>query len=259
MPLSTSSLSRHVGSLLLLAALALVAIAKEVLVPIALATLLAVVLTPVVRWLVARRIPNLLAVALVRGSVSAAALLIGVIIFGQVNQVADKLVEYRHNIHARLSELSSGHGPVSKAASTIQTLQHELGSLDGDKSTKTADENRDVSKEKPQPVVIVQEEHIGIHDLLPLLATTLQPLAIIGLTMLLATFMIVQRADIQNRFGLLSSWLAKRGMSTVSGSALDCWWLRFSRSWGCRMRYCGDCSPLYCDLYLISVSPSQRD
>ena len=216
-----SSLSRHVGSLLLIAALALVVIAKDVLVPIALATLLAVVLTPVVRWLVARHIPNLVAVVLVMGTLSASALLIGTIIFGQITQVADKLMQYRQNIHARLSELSSRHGAVSKATTTIETLQHELGTLNGDKLEKINESLSHPSGIKPQPVVIIDDRRIDIRDLMPLLATSLQPLAITGLTLLLASFMIWQRADIQCRFTLLSEWMAKRGMSSISSAASE--------------------------------------
>lgn len=216
-----TSLSRHVGSLLLISGLALLVIAKEVLVPLALATLLAVVLTPVVRWMVARRIPNLVAVGLVVGTLSIGTLLIGVILFGQISQVADKLMQYRQNIHDRLAELSSGHGAVSRATATIQTLQHELGTLDNQKPISLPPATRETPSMKPQPVVIIDEQRLSIHDLLPLLATTLQPLAVIGLTLLLATFMIVQRADIQHRFTLLSEWIAKRGMSTISSSAVE--------------------------------------
>jgi len=206
---------------LLIAALAMVVIAKDVLVPIALATLLAVVLTPVVRWLVARHIPNLVAVVLVMGTLSASALLIGTIIFGQITQVADKLMQYRQNIHARLSELSSRHGAVSKATTTIETLQHELGTLNGDKLEKINESLSHPSGIKPQPVVIIDDRRIDIRDLMPLLATSLQPLAITGLTLLLASFMIWQRADIQCRFTLLSEWMAKRGMSSISSAASE--------------------------------------
>lgn len=214
-----STLSRHVGSLLLIAALALVAIAKEVLVPIALSTLLAVVLTPVVRWLVARHIPNIVAVVLVMGTLSASALLVGMIIFGQISQVADKLVEYRQNIHTRMTELTTSHGAVSKATNTIQTLQHELGTLNGEKTAKVNEPPSSPSEKKPQPVVIVTEQRMDVRDLMPFFATTLQPLAITGLTLLLASFMIIQRADIQHRFSMLSEWMEKRGMSTISSTA----------------------------------------
>ena len=216
-----TSLSRHVGSLLLISGLAILAIAKEVLVPIALATLLAVVLTPVVRWMVARRIPNLISVGLVVGTLSICTLLIGVIIFGQISQVADKLMHYRQNIHDRLAELSSRHGAVSRATVTIQTLQHELETIDTQKPSIIAPVAHESSSIKPQPVVIIDEQRIGIQDLFPLLATSLQPMAITGLTLLLATFMIVQRADIQRRFTLLSEWMAKRGMSTITSGAVE--------------------------------------
>lgn len=217
-----TSLSRHVGSLLLIAGLALLAIAKEVLVPLALATLLAVVLTPLVRWMVSRGIPNLLAVGIVVGNLSVGSLLVGVIIFGQISQVADKLLEYRQNIHDRLSELSSSRGAVSRATVTIQTIQHEIDAIATEKPVvPIAPTPRGITAIKPQPVVIVDEKRIGIPDLLPLLANSLHPLAITGLTFLLATFMIVQRADIKKRFSLLSEWMSKRGMSTISSGAVE--------------------------------------
>ena len=216
-----STLSRHVGSLLLIAALALLAISKEVLVPITLATLLAVLLTPVVRWLVSWRIPNLVAVVLVMGTLSASALMIGMILVGQISQVSDKLMEYRHNIHARMAELSSPRGTVSKATTTIQTLQRELGTLNGDEQGKIKDATSSSTKVKPQPVVIVDEQRIDVRDMMPLLANSLQPIAMTGLTLLLTGFMIMQRADIKKRFTILSEWMEKRGMSTISSIASE--------------------------------------
>lgn len=216
-----STLSRHVGSLLLIAALVMVAISKEVLVPITLATLLAVLLTPVVRRLVAWRIPNFVAVVVVMGTLTASALMIGMIIIGQISQVSDKLMEYRHNIHQRMAELSSPRGTVSKATNTIQTLQHELGTLNGDEPGNVRAAAANSSIPKPQSVVIVDDQRIDVRDLMPILATSIQPIAMTGLTLLLASFMIMQRADIQRRFSILSEWMAKRGMSTISSSASE--------------------------------------
>ncbi len=230
MPRPTTTLNRHVGSLLLIASLALIAIAKEVLVPIVLATMLAVLLTPLVAWLVRRRVPNLLAVGMVVGSLSIVTVLVGTVILRQFNQVADQLVEYRQNIHQRLSEISTGDGAVSKAAGTIKVLQHELGTIGTDaKPEETAGSNTTERTKKgaskpiaPQPVEVVSDRRTsGMAELMPLLISSLQPLAVIGLTFLLATFMIVQREDLQRRFGLLSEWMSKRGMSTLEGSAVD--------------------------------------
>lgn len=219
MAAKSTSLTRHVGTLLLLVSLGLIAIAKEVLVPLVLATLLAVLLTPVVSWLVKRRIPNLLAVGTVVGTLTISSVLIGSMIFSQFNQVVDKLVEYRHNIHQRLSELSSNDGTMSKATTTIHALQDELGHL-GSPSVK--DPGTDAAANKPpvQSVEVVSEHQAGFGDLLPILSTALQPLAICGLTFLLATFMIVQRVDLQRRFGVLSAWMSARGMTTIDSEAL---------------------------------------
>ena len=224
MAVKPTSLNRHVGTLLLIASLGLIAIAKEVLVPLALATLLAVLLTPVVSWLVKRRVPNLLAVGLVVGTLTISSLLIGSMIFSQLNQVVDKLVEYRHNIHQRLSELASNDGTMSKATTTIHALQDELGHLGSDnaKDQRPAANEKAVAKKPPtQQVEVVSERQAGIGDLLPILSTALQPLAICGLTFLLATFMIVQRVDLQRRFSVLSAWMSSRGMSTIEGDSLN--------------------------------------
>ncbi len=226
MAAKSTSLDRHVGTLLLIVSLGLIAIAKEVLVPLVLATMLAVLLTPLVSWLVKRRVPNLLAVGLVVGTLTISSVLIGTVIFSQFNQVVDKLVEYRHNIHQRLSELVSNDGTMSKATTTIHVIQDELGQLgsaspkDGLTVTGKPGEKVTVKKAPIQPVEVVSEHQAGIADLLPLLSTALQPLAIFGLTFLLATFMIVQRADLQRRFGVLSTWMSARGMSTIEGDAL---------------------------------------
>jgi predicted PurR-regulated permease PerM len=228
---TTTSLSRHVGSLLLIAGIALLTIAKDVLVPIALATLLAVLLTPLVAWLVRRRLPNILAVGVVMGSLTVILLLAGTMFFGQIRQVAEKLFAYRQNIHTRLSELAADSGPMSRAAHTIQALQDELGRI-GTHEPEYRPSPRDQSPGKnavrePKPatqpaqeVIIVEDQRLDLHDLLNLLANSLQPLAVSGLTLLLATFMIIQRVDIQHRFTLLSTWMGERGMTALSTQAV---------------------------------------
>ncbi len=257
--MATSSFiaNRHIGSILLIAFLFFLAIAKEFLVPLVLATLLSVLLTPIVVWLVRRKIPNIIAVGVVVGSLTVMTVLIGTLIFGQLNQVVDKIVDYRENIHSRLSELWTHDGTMAKAASTIQVLSKEFGamektvvaermgvpgepaatvvdpllheSLTGKKSAPPhsssahdkIEEGKEVLDSPPMKVEVMSDRRAGIGDLMPFLTTSFKPLAIAGLTLLLATFMIVQRNDLQRRFSILSKWMSKRGMSTIENEALE--------------------------------------
>ena len=218
-------LKRHLGTLVLIAALVLFSIGKAIVAPIVLAALLAALLTPAVRWLVRHRLPDLLAVGIVVGSLTLAVLLLGSVVANQLDQVVDKLVEYRHNIHERLGELTVGNGTVSKAASTIHALQADLGDLASAHGLPVggetpAHQSTEISTTSPVKVDVVTDHRIGIGDLLPLLSTSLEPLAIFGLTFLLGTFMIVQRADLARRFTLLAAWMAARDISIFDSEAL---------------------------------------
>ena len=218
-------LKRHLGTLVLIAALVLFSIGKAIVAPIVLAALLAALLTPAVRWLVRHRLPDLLAVGIVVGSLTLAVLLLGSVVANQLDQVVDKLVEYRHNIHERLGELTVGNGTVSKAASTIHALQADLGDLASAHGLPVggeapAHQSTELSTSPPVKVDVVSDHRIGVGDLLPLLSTSLEPLAIFGLTFLLGTFMIVQRADLARRFTLLAAWMAARDISIFDSEAL---------------------------------------
>src|SRR5215510_14305851 len=193
---------------LYVAAIALVAIilihAKAVLVPVALAVLLAFILTPVVRALEHRRVPRILAVmtvVLVTLSVIGG---FGYVLSLQLNDLAARLPHYSTSIREKLAAFRVGReGTLANIQKTVDEVSQELDKPE----PQTPQTDRPIpagklaeSKKVAQPVVVVSDEPSTLQRLRGVLEPILEPLAKAGLVLVFVIFMLVQREDLRNRF-----------------------------------------------------------
>ena len=106
---------------------ALLVLGKEVLVPIAVATVLSFALSPVVRVLQRLGAPRAV------GAVAALAIFVGAIglwlwfVSGQVSDLASQLPAYRHNIHDKIHALTQhfGGGKTSRLSAMLEDALRE--------------------------------------------------------------------------------------------------------------------------------------
>src|SRR5947209_7297551 len=128
---------------------AILSLAKEVLVPIALATLLSFALSPVVRALQKLGAPRALGAVVALTMFMAA---IGVWVWfvsGQVSDLAQRLPAYQHNIHEKVHALAvrfGGNG--GKATGAMAALEDALNEVAPEPKAAQAPGG-------PQPVVVV--------------------------------------------------------------------------------------------------------
>ncbi|HUZ96119.1 MAG TPA: AI-2E family transporter [Edaphobacter sp.] len=199
-----SSASRELSRLLIIVvavvAIAVLYLAKEVVVPLALAVLFSFLLAPVVTFLQRIRLPRILAISLV---ILAAGGIVGGggwTVFTQLVDVTAHLPAYASNINEKLATLhSSKSTSFSRAQKEVELLSQKIGVLS---SNTTPDQRHPSTKAlgaSPNRPVSVQEVgqtngRLGtIHGVLGAMVSIL-------LVIVFTFFMLMQREDLRNRF-----------------------------------------------------------
>jgi predicted PurR-regulated permease PerM len=189
----TSSTSKSYRPLVVLGSVVLVTaslyLAQKILIPLALAVLLAFILSPVVDTLQRRglwRVPSvLLVVALSLLLVSG----VGLALALQLKNLAAGLPKYKDNIALKITGLrEAGHGTV-------------LGGLhDMIKELTEPDSKEESAKEgAPHEVRLLPEQSSGVATLERLAGPVGELLASTGLVVVLVIFMLIRREDLRNR------------------------------------------------------------
>lgn len=162
---------------------------RVILIPLALALLVAFALHPVVRRLVAWRIPRTLSVAVVISSLMATLGGLGWFIGGQLTAFGNELPRYRENIVEKLRdarEIMSG-GVIDKVKNTVTDASEQAG------VTATAVSSPD------QPSA-AKSTSSGLGGWLESIGAVTDPLTTFGLVILLAAMMLLQWPDLRSRF-----------------------------------------------------------
>lgn len=185
-------------------------LAREVLVPFALALVFAFLLTPVVSWLERRhlgRIPSVIVVMVIfAGAVGTTAWFVGTELIAVVNQ----LPAYRANIHQKVEALHKKHsGSLRKAANTVEELNKEL-------SPSASSSTYAPQVTTPVPVV-VEAPSDALTEARSILGPLIAPLVTALIVLVFIIFMLSKREDLRNR--LLR--LAGRGRLNIMTQAMD--------------------------------------
>lgn len=220
--------------------------AQAVLVPLAVAILLAFLLAPVVTWLERWRLGRIVAVVLAVGTALAVLGTIGWVVEQQFVEVAEKLPDYRENIQNKLRRLQgAAGGSFSKAAKGVEdTLKSMAGTGVGTgpstapsaiANLTTAAQAADshpgeptlpqVSPQNPLPVREYSEPASTPQIVGRYLGRLLSPLATGGLIVVFLIFMLLNRRDLRDRMIRLIG----HGRLNLTTQALDDAATRISR------------------------------
>jgi predicted PurR-regulated permease PerM len=212
---SQSDSSKIVTIVLVAVVVAALYFAQDVLLPLALATLLTFILAPWVDRLERWHLGRVASILLVVGAAFAALFAIGWIVGSQMVGLANDLPTYRQNIVARIKELKpSGQGTFQEIERTVETLSKEIS---GEKPKAKADETADTgaaspvepadatdqsAEPEPIPVRIVEDESAPapislVGDIIP---SAFGWLATLGVVIVFLIFMLLDREDLRNRF-----------------------------------------------------------
>lgn len=191
---------------------AILHVAREVLIPIALAALLTFLLAPVVTRL-ERWVGRSASVAVVVLAFCTGAVVIGWIIVGQFLDLAKQLPSYEQNLIAKVHSLSLARSSrtFSALSQMLEDIKGEMPLLSPKEDAKPSDDGKlpssDSSSKQPPheatpvPVRVVENpDSTPLSETRHLLSGILSPFAEAGLVVLLLACMLAQREDLRNRF-----------------------------------------------------------
>jgi predicted PurR-regulated permease PerM len=188
---------------------------RQVLIPLALAVVLAFLLTPVVGCLEKcrlGRVPSVLAVLVL---VFALVGIGGWLVTGQLMNIIDQFPDYQSNIHEKMQSLRAHHGNrLTNATKTVADLSKELTAA----SESAADKNTAKrSGAAPIPVKVAQPPTNAPQYLRTVVGPLTGVFETTAIVVVFTMFMLVKREDLRNRL----IRLAGQGQLTVVTQALD--------------------------------------
>jgi predicted PurR-regulated permease PerM len=179
-------------------------VAKEVIIPLALAVFIAMLLQPLVARLERAGVGHVLAVLAVSIVGILPVIGVGWLVFDQFVHVATTLPQYTDNIREKVSGLQ---GPAGHAFSRMSEMVKEL------RGEALAAETGGV---KPVPVDVVEPDPDAVSTLTAYAGSLFPPLATIGIMLVFAVFILVQWDDLRDRIIRLIS----AGRMTTTTAAL---------------------------------------
>ncbi len=192
--------------IMLFGTIAALYLAREILIPLAFALILAFALNPVVELLQRSRIGRLPSVVVAVLVTTVAAGCVGWIIAIQLVDVAKELPRYRQNIHAKMEALRlPAKGPLGLAANSLREIARELSSPvapspDQDPPVQNRMQRTGPSTPGPPlPVQIVEQPAEGLEYLRDFVQPVLRPVGLTGLALIFTVFLLIKRFDLRHR------------------------------------------------------------
>ena len=228
-PIFASSSEARTATLqsLLIAAIVITGlyVAREVLIPLALAVLLSFVLTPALLFLRRLKVPRVVGVAIV--VVFAFALIFGLgwLMSQQATQLAGDLPRYQHVLAEKISALrksATGSPALEKATEAIKDLERELSNPTPEPKVGAEPSPPEQAEEgrKPIPVEIFEPPPRSLELFQRIAGTVLPPLATAGIVILFVIFILLQREDLRDRaIRLLGASDMQRTTSAMNDAA----------------------------------------
>jgi predicted PurR-regulated permease PerM len=206
--------SRFIPAIAFLLSIAALYLARQVLVPLALAVLSAFLLSPVVmrlQRLHVSRAPAVVIVVLFSLSLAAG---IGWVVTNQLIGVVTELPAYRENIQAKLDALQGhGGGALRKAADSIREVSQYLTAPPPLNPGKPAPASSTPTPSNPVPVEVVEHQPSALQSLSNMLGPLAAPLATALMVVVFTIFMLMKQEDLRNRVITL---VARHQLSTVT-------------------------------------------
>ena len=190
---------------ILVAVIAVLYLARGILIPLAFAITLALVLTPAVAGLQKLRLRRFPSVLLVMAVSIAIAGGVGWVIFNQLMEVVNDLPGYQQNIHNKIEAMRSpSKGALGRAAASVKELGKELSNTPAPTAPPppTLSHGRRNAPNQPGgpvPVQVVAEPANEFAYVRALAQPVLAPLGIFGMVLIFSVFLLTEQNDLRNR------------------------------------------------------------
>jgi len=187
---ASSSNVVNAAAALIVAALVIAALtlARDFLLPLALAALLSFALQPAVRWLEDHKLPRPAAVALVVLSLIATTVAAGALLAREATGFAEELPRYQENLRTKIKDATGTLGSVGIWRTATEALRNVEGEF---KQQPTGGE--------PVKVEVQNEQSSPFLAFAKYLRLSISPLAWAGLTLLFTVFILLQYHDLRDR------------------------------------------------------------
>jgi predicted PurR-regulated permease PerM len=191
---------RVAGALIIVSfVLATLYLARVILEPLAIAILLAFVLTPPLRRLRSWHVGRITSVIAVVIMALALIVAIGFVIETQITQLASQLPNYQRNLSEKVASINEtlvSSGTLKQASSTLNSLAAELR---GREANAAASLPANAPGRAPIPVELHSPQPAGFEYLQDLIGPLVTPLTMIGLLILFLVFILFYREDLRDR------------------------------------------------------------
>lgn len=167
---------------------------QVLLIPLALAALLAFILDPLVSWLRRWSVPRALAVSLVMAVALSLLLAVGMLMAQQVTQLAKQLPTHRHNIQQKLRDLR----PALVPSGSARELARIFGMVEGEIAAAQKQLRLETNRQ-PEPTRVAVDPDAGGSLSFQLMNTVAVQVATAGLVIILLFLLLLQRHELRDR------------------------------------------------------------
>jgi predicted PurR-regulated permease PerM len=190
---------------ILIAVIAILYLARQILIPLVFAIVVALVLSPAVAWLQKLRLGRFPSVVLIMLISIAVAGGVGWVLFNEMVDVVNELPSYQQNIHNKIEAMRTpSKGALGRAAANVKELGQELSSTPLPAAppaplTSRAG-RRSAATQLVRPVPEVKPEPTNEFEYLrQVAAPVLGPLGILGMVLIFSVFLLIEQNDLRNR------------------------------------------------------------
>ena len=200
-PAGTPGMSGMIGILVAAVVVAALYFGREVLLPITLAMLLSFLLSPLVQLLRRIRLGRILSVILAVLLALGVILGLGSAIGTQVAQLAKDIPKYQSTIENKITRLRDA--TINRFSEKITSLGHQLASPPSPSAVPDTAAQPSAQaqgpQQKPVPVVVVQPAPSAVEIGEKVLSPLLNPLATMGIILVVTIFALLQKEDLRDR------------------------------------------------------------
>src|ERR1700722_1451699 len=200
---STPAFSSTLNAMLLgVSIIAAMYFAREVLIPVALAGILAFMLAPLVRLLQKLRLPRVAAVLVVAALAFAAIFALGKTLVTEVERLAEDLPTYQATIEKKIEGIRGGDaktGTLERARIVLNQLNKELAGTEHKPTEAPSAADAGSNETALIPVEVHEPPGGPLTTLVALINPLLSPLATTTLIVVFVIFILIQQQDLRDR------------------------------------------------------------
>ncbi|RFC61862.1 AI-2E family transporter, partial [Fulvimarina endophytica] len=191
--------------LLILAVSTILYFGQEIFVPFALGILLSFMLAPIVNALQKMHVPKIAAVGIAVFGAFVAIMVLGFVIVSQLSSLATEIPRYAGTLGQKVQSIaaagaSESDGPIGRAVSAIERVAADVqGAVAGEEGAEAGTEAQNSGTEANPIAVRIENQSGPLSTALAVLGPVIGPIGTLGIVIVFAIFILLQREDLRNR------------------------------------------------------------